>query len=524
MDVVALNLFSSRARLICREMGLILRQAAISPNIKDRHDYSCAIFDNKGGLIAQAAHIPVHLGSMAYAMQDLTGQFDWQPGDCLIVNNPFLGGTHLPDITLISPLFVAGKCVAFVANRAHHANIGADQPGSMPVSSSIFEEGLVLGPDFLLKEGQLQQPILEQLSSLTKQPARDIKEWARHPEMADFFAQLSANKTGLKALEALINKNGVAYFQTATKALNEYGSSLATASLAQIPDGCYKFEDFMDDDGLGGDPLPIRLALTATSGKLDLDFTGTAGQAAGNLNCPLSVTVAAVFYVIRALLPAHTPTCKGLFASFSLKVPVGSLLHALWPAGVAAGNVETSMRIVDVVLGALAQAVPDRIPAAAQGTMNNLAMGARPSMGVENAWDYYETIAGGLGGHAAAAGQSAVQAHMTNTLNTPLESLELHYPVRLKRYAIRRNSGGAGHHSGGDGVIREFEFTAPASFSLLTERRQRAPWGLAGGKSGQKGENRLNGQVLPAKITSRVDAGDVLTLMTPGGGGYGEPD
>lgn len=522
MDTVKLHIFSSRVSAVCNEMGLILKQTAVSPNIKDRLDYSCAIFDSEGGLIAQAAHIPVHLGSIAYAMQDLVHRFDWHPEDCLIVNNPFMGGTHLPDITLVSPLFVADERVAFVVSRAHHANIGADQPGSMPVSKSIEEEGLLLGPDFLLRNGQLNPLILEQLSTLVERPAKSIEAWASHPELADFFAQISANKRGLHRLAVLIDQLGVTPFKRFSEALNDYGGRLASASLTTIRDGCYQFSDLMDDDGWGGPPLAIHLKLTVAAGRLTFDFAGTASRATGNLNCPLPVTAAAVLYVIRGLLPEHAPTCRGVFESVELQVPGGCLLDAQYPAAVAAGNVETSMRIVDVVLGALAQALPERVPAAAQGTMNNLAMGHRGSKDSPG-WDYYETIAGGTGAHSKGDGLSAVQAHMTNTLNTPVESLELHYPLRVKRYLLRQGSGGLGRYRGGDGVIREFEFTAPTSISLLTERRTQRPWGLAGGKPGQAGENRLNGEVLPSKLNRTVKAGEVLTIMTPGGGGFGTP-
>lgn len=522
MDVVDLNLFSSRIRAICGEMGVVLQRSAISTNIKDRLDYSCALFDTRGDLIAQAAHIPVHLGSMAYAMADLVASFDWQSDDCLIVNNPFLGGTHLPDVTLISPCFVDDECLGFVATRAHHANIGAEQPGSMPVSSSILDEGLIIGPAFLLRAGRFQPAVVKQLETLTTTPPASPGDWATHPDFADFFAQLSANRKGLFGLHALLQEVGVERFRASTAALNDYGRRLAKASLSVIPNGRYGFEDVMDDDGLGGDALKICLQMAVADGAMRLDFTGTSQQAKGNLNCPLPVTSAAVFYVVRALMPDSVPTCAGLFSSVQLNVPIGCLLNATWPAAVAAGNVETSMRIVDVMLGALAPVLPERIPAAAQGTMNNLAMGGRTEAGASADWDYYETIAGGLGGHAAGKGLSAVQAHMTNTLNTPVESLELHYPLRLKRYAIRKGSGGKGKHRGGDGVVREFEFLEPASVSLLTERRKQSPWGLAGGSAGSRGVNRLNGKPIAGKAAFNVKPADVLSLCTPGGGGYGK--
>lgn len=521
MDVIELNLFASKIEAICNEMGVVLRQASISTNIKDRLDYSCAVFDQRGGLIAQAAHIPVHLGSMAYAMKDLVGRFDWQPEDCLVVNNPFSGGTHLPDVTLVSPLFVQGQLAAFAANRAHHANIGADQPGSMPVSTSILDEGLIIGPCFLFRADGLQADAVAALASLTTEVPEHFDDWRTHPSLADFFAQASANRRALVSLQPLVEKSGLSSFQKLTAALNSYGAKLATESLRIIPDGCYSFCDYMDKEEAEGTPLKIQLSLTANQGQLTFDFAGTSPQAGNNLNCPISVTAAAVLYVVRALMPVYAPTCTGLFSSVKLQVPEVSLLNARYPAAVAAGNVETSMRIVDVVLGALAPALPMQIPAAAQGTMNNVALGGRLKTGASFDWDYYETIAGGLGAHAQSAGLSAVQAHMTNTLNTPIESLELHYPLRIKRYALRRGSGGAGAKVGGDGVIRTFEFLEPTHMSLLTERRRLAPWGLAGGAAGQQGKNIFNGKALDSQAEMLAQPGDVLSIHTPGGGGYG---
>lgn len=516
-----LNLFACRMRALCNEMGVLLRQSAVSTNIKDRLDYSCAVFDERGRLIAQAEHIPVHLGSMAYAMQDIVSGFDWQPGDCLVLNNPFLGGTHLPDVTLVSPLFVAGNCVAFVANRAHHANIGADQPGSMPVSTHIDEEGIIIGPSFLLRGDELQSDTIQAISVLVSEPPNDFENWRSHPDLADFFAQTSANRRGLMTLAAHINQMGTEHFTEMVDALNDYGARLSQKSLRQISDGVYQFSDQMDGTNAAGTSLQLCLKLTATDGRLAFDFSGTSEQAENNLNCPLPVTCASVFYVIRSLLPEHAPSCDGLFSSVSINAPEGSLLNARHPAAVAAGNVETSMRIVDVVLGALAGALPEQIPAAAQGTMNNVAMGGRTETGASRTWDYYETIAGGLGAGTNNDGLSCVQAHMTNTLNTPIETLELHYPLQIERYAWRHGSGGDGFRSGGDGVIREYKFLEQTEVSLLTERRKHAPWGLAGGEAGSTGENRLNDEPLPSQTMFTAKAGDILTIATPGGGGFG---
>ncbi len=507
-DAVSLNLFSSRLSAVCDEMGAILRNAAFSPNIRDRLDFSCAIFDSTGELAAQAAHIPVHLGSMAFAMRDIVARMEWSPGDQVILNDPFLGGTHLPDVTLVAPLFVDGRLLGFVANRAHHADIGAATPGSMPVSSSLEEEGLVIEPVHLVREGEREEAIWHWILGATGN--RQVAE-------GDLSAQLSANEAGLRRLGQLVDEQGVARYLAGLQALNDYGQRLAAEVLRQIPAGEYSFLDYLDDDGQGERDIPIRVSLRVGDGRVKVDFEGTAPQVAGNVNCPLSVAAAAVYYLFRCLMPPQTPACAGAFRDIRIRAPEGCLLNARFPAAVAAGNVETSTRVVDVVMGALAQAVPERMAAASQGTMNNLAMGAAG----EKSWDYYETMGGGMGASVAADGLSGVQSHMTNTLNTPVEVLEEQYPLRVRRYALRRGSGGEGRHRGGDGLVREFEFLEEAEFTLLTERRYRAPWGLAGGAAGARGRNLLNDEPLPPKCHRRVRAGDRLRIETPGGGGYG---
>ena len=511
MNAIELSLFASRITAVCDEMGAVLRRAAFSTNIKDRLDFSCAVFDPKGRLCAQAAHIPVHLGSMAYAMQDLVDRPDWSPGDMVIVNDPYLGGTHLPDVTLIAPVYADSRCIGFVANRAHHADIGAQSPGSMPVSRSLEEEGLVIPPTHLLRDGEFVTSTWQRIVDSTASPVQ---------MKGDLAAQMSANRSGIARLQHLCGED-VDRYLAGLDAINVYGERLASHALSAIPDGCYRFADIMDDDGSGNEDIRIAVELQVSQARVDVDFSGTAEQVAGNINCPLSVAAAAVFYVFRCLMPAHTPACDGSFRALQLRAPAGCLVNARRPAAVAAGNVETSSRIVDVVMGALAQAVPAQMPAASQGTMNNIAMGAR---GDGNSWDYYETLGGGTGGGGRYPGLSAVQSHMTNTLNTPVEVLELEYPLRIHRYAVRDGSGGAGRHAGGDGLVREYEFLAPAMVTLLTERRRHAPWGLEGGASGRPGENRLNGQVLPGKISLSVSAGDRLTVSTPGGGGWGRAD
>jgi N-methylhydantoinase B len=512
MNGIELNIFASRLGAVCDEMGAMLRNAAFSPNIRDRLDFSCAVFDPAGELCAQAAHIPVHLGSMAFAMQDLVAGRTWQPGDQLVVNDPYLGGTHLPDVTLIMPVHVSGELVGFVVNRAHHADIGAQAPGSMPVSASLEEEGMVIPPTRLMAEGVLDRAVFEDILAGTRNRAESE---------GDFAAQLSANRAGAVRLVELVDGMGIAAFRAGLAELNGYAQRLAEAVLMAIPDGDYEFEDCLDDDGQGHEDIRIRVTLQVRGGRVHADFAGTAAQVPGNVNCPLSVAAAGVYYVFRCLMPAQTPACAGAFRPITLSAPEGCLLNARAPAAVAAGNVETSTRVVDVVMGALAKALPEVLPAASHGSMNNLAMGS-DSPGKR--WDYYETIGGGMGAGASGGGLSGVQTHMTNTLNTPVEVLEGRYPVRVRRYGLRRGSGGAGRRHGGDGLLREYEFLAPAHVTLLTERRRHVPWGMAGGQPGARGRNRLNGAELPPKCQLEVAAGDRLCIETPGGGGYGSPE
>ena len=509
LNSIELSLFSSRLTAVCDEMGAVLRRAAFSTNIKDRLDFSCAVFDTDGRLCAQAAHIPVHLGSMAFAMQGLVSRTAWSPGDVLIVNDPYLGGTHLPDITLIAPVFLGDSCLGYVANRAHHADVGAASPGSMPISTSLDEEGLVIAPALLVRAGEMNRDKLQEIIVATANPMQ---------MEGDLAAQMSANRSGRERLLELVRSLGPDAYHAGLKAVNDYGERLAASALSVIPNGCYRFEDVMDDDGLGQMDIVIAVTVRVNNGMIDVDFSGTAAQVAGNINCPLSVAAAAVYYVFRCLMPPHTPACAGSFRNIRLSAPPGCLVNAQHPAAVAAGNVETSSRIVDVVMGALAQALPLQIPAASQGTMNNLAMGAHAG---GRCWDYYETIGGGTGGGSHQAGLDAIQSHMTNTLNTPIEVLEMTFPLRVHRYQIRRGSGGSGRHYGGDGLLREFEFLAPATVTLLTERRRHPPWGLQAGAPGERGENRRNGELLPGKCSTVFSAGERLTVATPGGGGWG---
>lgn len=509
MNPIELSLFTSRLNAVCDEMGAVLQRAAFSPNIRDRLDFSCAVFDQHGAMVAQAAHIPVHLGSMAYAMRDIVSQVIWQAGDMIVVNDPYLGGTHLPDVTVIAPVFVADELCAFVANRAHHADIGSHSPGSMPISTTLAEEGIIIPPRHLLRAGVVERACLDWILAGLRNPVDGE---------GDFAAQISANRVGVDRLQQLLTGLGVPTYRNGVLAMHDYAERIARATLAQIPAGEYRFADVMDDDGLGNRDLRIQVSLRVKQQQVAVDFTGTCDQVAGNINCPLAVAAAAVYYVFRCLMPPHIPACAGSFAPIQIHAPHGSLLNARRPAAVAAGNVETSTRVVDVILGALAHAIPERIPAASHGSMNNLAMGGDCR---GTSWDYYETIGGGMGASQRTPGLSAVQTHMTNTRNTPVEVLEMCYPLRVRRYAIRRGSGGHGMQPGGDGLIREFEMLAPATVTLLTERRTHAPWGLQGGGAGAVGENRLNDQALPSKVSLQVQAGDRLIISTPGGGGYG---
>ena len=505
---VELGLFSSRIAAICEEMGAMLGRVAFSPNIRDRLDYSCALFNRRGQLLGQATHIPVHLGSMAYAMVDLVEDREWRAGDMLILNDPYKGGTHLPDITLVAPVFAGDELIGFCANRAHHADIGSDAPGSMPVSRTLAEEGILIPPTLLMSAGKVDEVFLKSILQGLTSP---------DTSRGDFNAQVAANLLGAKRLRELVLSMGSGDFEQQESSLQAWAQSLVMQSLASIPNGSYEFEDFLDDDGHGHIDIPVKVTIRVRDDGVLVDFAGTAQQVQGNLNCPMPVTAAAVFYVFRCLMPEHTPACHGALKGVSISAPMGCLVNAVSPGAVAAGNVETSSRIVDAVCGALAQALPEQFAAASQGTMNNLAMGRRGDRG----WDYYETLAGGMGGTADGNGRSARHSHMTNTLNTPVEVLELNYPLRIEQYAVRRGSGGAGQFTGGDGVMRQYLFLENAEGSLLTERRRHPPWGLRGGQPGQCGRNQMDGQELPGKTRFDASAGQVLTIMTPGGGGYG---
>ena len=505
---VQLAIFASRVSALCEEMGATLGELALSPNIRDRLDYSSAVFDPQGALIGQATHIPVHLGSMAFAMRSLVDGRDWNPGDVLICNDPFEGGTHLPDVTVIAPVHEGSGLLGFVANRAHFADIGASRAGSMPISGHIDEEGLRIPPSMLVQGGTLDAGYLQDLAS---------RVHSQTAFRADLKALLAASSRGQSRLRALMEEYGRGTFQRLCSQLQDYAERLARRTIEALPDGRWQFEDVMDSDGTGAQSIPLRLTLMISGSDMDLDFSGTADQVAGNINCPEPVTAAAVSYVMHCLMPASTPACAGTLRPVSLNIPEGSLLAARYPAAVAAGNVETSQRVVDLMLGCLNQSAPERIPAASQGTMNNIALGGSDP----GPWDYYETVGGGAGGGPAHAGLSGRQTHMTNTLNTPVEVLEQHYPLQVEKYCLRRGSGGHGGQSGGDGVLRQYRLLAASEVTICCERQRHAPWGLAGGAEGERGRVLVNGERVAGKSTHQLEAGSIIRVETPGGGGYG---
>jgi N-methylhydantoinase B len=494
-------------------------RTAFSPNIKERRDFSCALFDRSGEMLAQAAHIPVHLGSMPLAVAAALERADLAPGDMLLLNDPYRGGTHLPDITLVTPVYLDDdRPTFFLANRAHHADVGGMSAGSMPLSTEIFQEGLRIPPVKIVRGGEIDPELLALLLANVRTPVE---------REGDLSAQIAANRTGERRLREIVGQYGLADVEHYGAALLDYGEQLMAAVISGIPDGNYNFEDVLDDDGAGTEAIPIRCKITVRGGRATVDFTESAPQVAGCLNAVRAITLSAVFYVFRLLAPEEIPNNAGCLRPIEVLTRPGTVVDCTFPAAVAGGNVETSQRLVDVLLGALAHALPERIPAASAGTMNNLTIGGTDPRSGE-LFTYYETIAGGAGGGPAGDGASGVQTHMTNTLNTPVEALEHSYPLRVRHYELREGSGGVGRQRGGDGVIREIELLGAARLTLISERRVSAPYGLQGGGAGQQGRNQLirDGAVteLPAKVTVEARAGDRLRIETPGGGGWGKPD
>ncbi|MFZ5450582.1 MAG: hydantoinase B/oxoprolinase family protein [Thermodesulfobacteriota bacterium] len=510
-----LTIFSKLFAAVAEEMGIVLRKSAFSPNIKERRDYSCALCTSAGELLAQAAHIPVHLGALPRTMARVLPDFPLAPGDVLLLNDPYCGGTHLPDLTVIAPVYAEERLAFYLVNRAHHADVGGSTPGSMPLAQSLEEEGVVIPPSYLFKEKRLQEGFLNSLISRMRVPGE---------RRGDLQAQLAALHRGQERLPALVARYGLDKLLEMSRALRDYSERAMRELLKAIPDGTYSFTDYLDDDGYGRRDLGIRLTLTIKGDSAVLDFRASDDQATGGVNAVPPVVDAACYYVFLTLLAEEYPINQGCFRPLSVLTRPGSLLDPFCPAPVAAGNVETSQRLVDVVLGALAPALPQVIPAASQGTMNNLAFGGlNPDTGRE--FTYYETMAGGVGAGPARAGLDGVHTHMTNTRNTPVEVLEHDYPLRVERYAFREDSGGSGRFSGGRGIVRDFHFLAPVTVSLLSERRVHAPYGLQGGGPGEAGENLLltekGAERLPGKINLPLPAESRLSIRTPGGGGWG---
>ena len=513
---IAADLSITEAALasIADEMGESLGRSAYSPNIKERRDYSCGVFDPAGALVAQAAHIPVHLGAMPAAVRAVMMLAPFAPGDVLAVNDPFLGGTHLPDITTVAPVFTDGDLIGFVATRAHHADIGGIAPGSMPMARELLQEGLVIPPIHLVRGGVPEASALAIIVRNSRAPDE---------RRGDLRAQLGATALGASRLQATASRFGRPRLLARYVALLTYGEQVMRAVIAASPDGTYSFEDRLE---VGEAGLQICLTATVTDDRLCLDFTGSAPETEdASLNAVAAVTRSVCYYVLRCLAGADAPANEGCYRPIDIVLPERSIVSAGPPRAVSAGNVETSQRVADVILGALAQALPGRIPAASAGTMNNITIGGFDRKR-QRPYAYYETIAGGAGGGPLRAGRAAVHTHMTNTMNTPLEALPLAYPFTVERYEVRRNSGGLGAHRGGDGLVREYLFHDDATVTLITERRRFAPWGLAGGAPGLPGRNiliRAEGEVvdLGNRAEVRVSSGDRIHIETPGGGGWG---
>ncbi|WP_280588447.1 hydantoinase B/oxoprolinase family protein [Halorubrum sp. Boch-26] len=525
---MTLEVLRNQLEGVAEEMGTVLIRGAYSPNITERQDCSTALFDAAGRMVAQAEHIPVHLGAMPEAVAAVRER-DPTPGDVFVLNDPFTGGTHLPDVTLVSSLSLDGDVVGFAVSRAHHADVGGMAPGSMPAGArEIQQEGLRIPPLRLVDGGERVGDVLELIFANVRTPAE---------RRADLEAQLAANERAGDRLRELADEHGRARLERAFDAVIDYSRERMAAAIDDLPDGTYEADDVMEGDGVTDADLPIRAAVTVDGGALAVDFAGSAPQVDGNCNAPLAVAKSAAYFVVRCVTDPSIPPNHGCYEPVSVSAPDGSILNPNPPAAVVGGNVETSQRVTDVVLAALGEAAPDRVTAGSQGTMNNLTIGARGGGGgrgwnddsddsdadTAESFTYYETIGGGFGARPDADGMDGVQVGMTNTLNTPVEALEAAYPLRVERYAFRPDSGGDGRHRGGLGLERRVRVETAATVSLLTERRRHAPAGIAGGGAGATGENLIDGDPVPAKTTVDVEPGTTVTVRTPGGGGYGDP-
>ncbi len=527
-DPITLEIYRALYTSVAEEMGIALRRTAFSPNIKERRDYSCAVFDAQGRVIAQGDHMPVHLGSMPMAVAAALEAVAIQPGDVVILNDPFAGGTHLPDVTLVAGVFAENKRklkgsrsvmqsrpLFYVANRAHHADIGGATPGSMGLATDVYGEGVRIPPLRLVRDGRLEADLMQLILANVR---------GNEERRGDFQAQIGSLKTGATRLLEIVERRGAREAADYADHLIAYSARLMRHVIKAIPDGEYEAEDALDDDGISDQRLSIRARITIKDDLATVDFAGSAPQVAGAINAVEAITVSAVAYVFRSLLEGDVPASVGLMDPIRVIAPPGTIVNANHPASVAGGNVETSQRTVDVVFKALAQALPHRIPAASQGTMNNLTIGGIDTR-TGREFSYYETVAGGMGARPDLDGSSAVHTHMTNSLNTPAEALEYAYPLRIREYRIRRGSGGKGRRTGGDGVIREIETTVPARMSLLSDRRKSGPYGLDGGEDGMTGNAKIIHDGRARKIGSKgsweLQAGDRIRIETPGGGGHG---
>lgn len=524
-DPVELAVFQSAMHSIAEEMGAALRRTALSPNIKERRDYSCAIFDGKGRVIAMGDHMPVHLGSMPMSVQAAVAAIAFAPGDIAILNDPFAGGTHLPDITMVLSVFLPGLAghdqpAFYVSNRAHHADVGGAFAGSMGPANEIFQEGIRIPPVRIVRAGKVDREMLDLILLNVRTP----KE-----REGDLESQIGACRVGEQRILQLAEKYGERSLHELIEELLDYSERLVRAELRKMPAGNFSAEDWMDDDGVTDLPrrIAVRLQFDPEAASIHVDFTGSSPQVAGSINAVRAITLSACFYMLRCLLADDAPATAGILRPLALETPAGSIVDALPPAPVAGGNVETSQRIVDVLLRALAKAVPERVPAASAGTMSNLTIGGVDPRTSEP-FTYYETAAGGMGARPGLNGISGVQTHMTNSLNTPIEALEYAYPFRVRRYAYREGSGGAGQFQGGDGLIREVELLADAQVTLLADRRKFRPYGLQGGEEGAAGRASIakadgaDETELPGKCSLQLSKGAILRIETPGGGGWGK--
>lgn len=518
MNPILLEVFKNRFASIAEEMGVTLNRTAFSPNIKERKDYSCALFDRNGDMVAQAAHIPVHLGSMPLSVKAAIDSVAMNDGDMVMLNDPFKGGTHLPDITIVAPVYAKEKMpVFYAANRAHHADVGGMSSGSMPLSTSIFQEGIIIPPVKIVERGRINSSLMEFFLNNVRTPVE---------REGDFAAQIMANMTGSKRIKTLWETYDLATVEYYAGCLMEYGEKMTREMIRQIPDGSFEFSDFLEDDGHGNRSIKINAVVEVEDDGVTVDFTESDNQVKGSVNAVYAITLSAVLYVFRSLMGEEIPTNSGCFKPIHVITRKGSIVDANFPAAVAAGNVETSQRIVDTLLGALSRALPDRIPAASQGTMNNITIG-----GIDHQkgqpFAYYETIGGGMGAASNYHGATAVHSHMTNTLNTPVEALEYSYPFRVTEYAIRKDSGGRGLFKGGDGIIREIKLLSDAEVTVLSERRMQAPYGLFDGEPGKTGRNIIirhdKAADQPGKFSAQLKKNDVIRIETPGGGGWGKP-